>query len=151
MSFDSKEVSVWKKVFETDLANIVVELQDTVSDPSVIILSGPVGAGKTTFTKHFFDEETMSPTYSIINESEKIVHADFYRLKSRDEIIHLELPMYMEDKSYFLVEWGRDYALDIFRELGDSFKYYELELSVNDKVDNSDHPSRNFSLKEIFF
>ena len=60
----------WKKALITDLNNIAVELKEAVEHPAVIILDGPVGAGKTTFTRVLLEEkkEAPSPTYSIINE-----------------------------------------------------------------------------------
>lgn len=152
MGINSKEIRAWKKVYEGDLDNIIIELKEAVADKAVIILSGVVGAGKTTFTKKFIgdQEQTMSPTYSIINESGEIVHADFYRLESREEFIHLEIPLYLEKKKYFLVEWGIDYAYDISREVDDDFKFYELEITVNEKK-SEDQPlaTRNVFLKSL--
>ena len=154
MTFDSKEIRSWKKVYECDLDNIIIELKEAISEASVVILSGVVGASKTTFTKKFIGdtEQAMSPTYSIINDSGEVVHADFYRLESREEIIHLEIPLYLEDKKYFLVEWGKDYIYDISREVGDSYKYYELEITVNEKKeDHASQATRNFALNQIKF
>lgn len=119
-----KELRTWKKVFESDLDYIVNELLDVLDTPSVVILNGPVGAGKTTLTKCFVgialsreDEQseneisesfdTQSPSYSLINEIGDIVHADLYRIKDPEEIVHLELPLYVEDKEYVLIEWGK--------------------------------------------
>ena len=91
----------WKKVLESDLANIATELKEVVQPPCVIILDGPVGAGKTTFTRAFLDKASAtSPTYSIINEVDNIVHADLYRIEKKEELIHLEIPMYLEEKDY---------------------------------------------------
>lgn len=152
MGIESREVRSWKKVYECDLENIIIELKEAIADNSVIILSGVVGAGKTTFTKKFIGdtEQAMSPTYSIINDSGDVVHADFYRLDSRDDIIHLEIPLYLEGKKYFLVEWGIDYAYDIAREVGDNYKFYELEITVNDlKDENHSAATRNVFLKSL--
>jgi len=152
MSLNSKEVRSWRKVYECDLDNIIIELKEAIAENAVVILSGVVGAGKTTFTKKFIGDtdQAMSPTYSIINDSGEVVHADFYRLESREEIIHLEIPLYLEGKKYFLVEWGIDYAYDIAREVGDEYKYYELEITVNDKKDESmPEATRNVFLKSL--
>ena len=108
-----KEISNWKKAFESDLDYISIELREIISTPACIILNGPVGAGKTTFVQHFTrcmqeenTSEVNSPTYSIINEQGTIAHADFYRLKDSEEITHLELPLYAEKKKFFFIEWG---------------------------------------------
>ncbi|MDD0853204.1 tRNA (adenosine(37)-N6)-threonylcarbamoyltransferase complex ATPase subunit type 1 TsaE [Halobacteriovorax sp. GB3] len=140
----------WKKVFESDLENLASELKETVDTPAVIILSGPVGAGKTTFTKHFisFDSknEIQSPTYSLINEFGDCAHADLYRLESKEDIVHLEIELYLEGKTFFLVEWGMDYARELSRHVPYEFSFYELALSINN---GTDQESRNFLLSKL--
>ncbi|MFG1494483.1 tRNA (adenosine(37)-N6)-threonylcarbamoyltransferase complex ATPase subunit type 1 TsaE [Halobacteriovorax sp. ZH4_bin.1] len=150
--FDYQDVRHWKKVYQSDISNIIVELKESLSEPSVVILDGPVGAGKTTFTNVFLGEDKSgSPTYSLINDCGDIVHADFYRLDSAEEIIHLELAMYLDEKKYFLVEWGKDYIRDIYRELSDDFNYFQLSIETNDKKDDEENASRNYFLKKIIF
>ena len=137
-------VRSWKKVLESDLPNLVSELKEVAQPPCVIILDGPVGAGKTTFTRAFLEKgEAPSPTYSIINEVDNIVHADLYRIEKKDELIHLEIPMYLEEKDYFLVEWGMPYLYELQRIVGDEFKYYQL------KIDIAGENIRHFSLIKI--
>lgn len=137
-------VRAWKKVLESDLPNIVTELKEVVQPPCVIILDGPVGAGKTTFTRAFLEKgSAASPTYSIINEVDNIVHADLYRIEKKDELIHLEIPIYLEEKDYFLVEWGMPYLHELQRIVGDDFKFYQLKIEiVNEK-------SRHFFLNKL--
>ncbi len=138
------QVRTWKKVLESDLANIASEMKEVIEPPSVIILEGPVGAGKTTFTKIFIDRKgTASPTYSIINEVDNLLHADLYRIEKKEELIHLEIPMYLEEKDYFLIEWGMPYLRELQRIIGDEFKYYQLKIEINE------NNSRNFLLTKI--
>lgn len=142
-----KLIRSWKKVFESDLSYICIELKDIVDAPALIIIEGPMGAGKTTFAKFFInDKEAPSPTYSVINETKDIVHADFYRIKDREEIIHLEIPLYLEGKNFFLVEWGKKHLSSIQKELPEDFNTYILEISINDKTESQDIESRNFTL-----
>ena len=117
-----------------------------------------MGVGKTTFTKAFSLSEVddpstiQSPTYSIINETGPIVHADFYRLKDSSEIIHLELSLYLEDKEYFLVEWGKAHLDELRKHIDDEFFFYEVIISANINKDNSIdnlNVSRNYSLFEL--
>lgn len=137
-------IRTWKKVLESDLANIALEMKEVIEPPSVIILEGPVGAGKTTFTKVFLDRKgTASPTYSIINEVDNLLHADLYRIEKKEELIHLEIPMYLEEKDYFLIEWGMPYLHQLQRIIGDEFKYYQLKIEINE------NNSRNFLLTKI--
>lgn len=131
-------VRAWKKVLESDLVNIANEMKEVIEPPSVIILDGPVGAGKTTFAKIFLDKkESSSPTYSIINEVDNILHADLYRIEKKDELLYLEIPMYLEEKDYFLIEWGMPYLHELKRIIGDEFKYYHLKIEINEN--NSRH------------
>lgn len=137
-------VRAWKKVLESDLVNLVTELKEVVQPPCVILLDGPVGAGKTTFTKIFLERgQTSSPTYSIINEVENIVHADLMRIEKKDELIHLEIPMYLEEKDYFLVEWGMPYQYELQKIVGDEWKFYQLKIEIVSDV------SRHFFLNKL--
>jgi tRNA threonylcarbamoyladenosine biosynthesis protein TsaE len=137
-------IRVWKKVLESDLVNIATELKEVVQPPCVIILEGPVGAGKTTFTRAFIErDEAASPTYSLINEIDNIVHADLFRIEKKEELIHLEIPMYLEEKDYFLIEWGMPYLYELQRIIGDEFKFYQLKIEINEQK------SRNFYLNKI--
>lgn len=143
------QVRTWKKVFEADLSNIVDELKEVAQPPCVIILEGSVGAGKTTFTRAFIDQnEIQSPTYSIINEVDNIVHADFYRIEKKDDLIHLEIPMYIEGKDYFLIEWGLPYLSEIQKIIGDEFQYYLLKIDINSNSEGQ-FQSRNYSLSKL--
>ena len=137
-----KELRVWKKVHESDLESLVLELKDLTKKPAVVVLSGPMGAGKTTFTRTFTSvveplNQASSPTYAVINEGTKLVHADFYRLESDEEVLHLELPLYLQGKEYFLVEWGKNFLRRLSLEVPEGFSFYELTFEiVSDGVRN---------------
>lgn len=145
-------VQEWKKVYESDLSNIVTELKEGLVTPAALILSGEVGAGKTTFTRHFCDiGEISSPTYAMINEVGKLAHADLYRIEDENDLIHLEIHLYLENKDYFLVEWGKQWIKQLQRDIPDEFNLYELVISVNEPAStDSGTPSRNYTLSEIF-
>ncbi len=148
-----KEVRQWKKVFESDLSYIVYELKELVTVPALVIVEGPMGAGKTTFIKNFISsegDESFSPSYSVISDTATVVHADFYRVQSREEIIHLELPLYLEHKKYLMIEWGKKHFAGIVKELTEDFSHYLLEVSMNASDSDDESPSRNFTLFEIF-
>ena len=142
-----RELRSWKKVFESDLPHIAFEMKDFLDAPAMIILDGELGMGKTTFTKAFLEEETLSPTYSVLSETNQALHADFYRIKTREEILHLELPLYLEDKKYFLVEWGKDYYRNFTSEVPESFSHYLVHIENSEN--NGDNSQRNFVLYSI--
>ena len=80
---------------------------------SIIILSGDLGAGKTTLTKGIgkglgIEQMIKSPTYTIIKEYESgrlpFYHMDIYRIK--EGMDELGLDDYFEGKGLCVVEWG---------------------------------------------
>lgn len=148
---NKKLIREWKKVYRSDLSYIVYELKDLAKVPAMIILEGDLGAGKTTFTQSFIGEnQTLSPTYSILSECKNLLHADFYRLEKNEEIIQLELSLYLEDKQYFFVEWGSKFVRRLLRELPENFSSFLLEISINEGgSDHPEGPSRNFILSSI--
>lgn len=148
---NTKLVREWKKVYRSDLPYIVYELKDLAKVPAMIILDGDLGAGKTTFTQAFVGEkEILSPTYSILSENKNILHADFYRIEKNEEILQLELPIYLEDKQYFFLEWGMKFARRVLRELPENWTPYLLEIKVNPAGSESEEgPSRNFTFSTL--
>ena len=82
---------------EVRLGELASELAASCRPGDVILLEGPMGAGKSTFTRAFLGALGVlqggagSPTFAIAHEyqSQKagiVLHADFYRLKSEEEI-----------------------------------------------------------------
>lgn len=138
-----EKIKHWSRVLQKDLETLSFELKKSINAPALIILEGPMGAGKTTFAKTF-SQDLSSPTYSVLTEVEDVLHGDFYRLENSDEIVHLELPLYLEDKNYFLLEWGSKFFNTVARELEEDFSTYLLEIEINEGQD-----SRNFELFEI--
>ncbi len=78
----------------------------------VVLLSGDLGAGKTTFSKGValglgVRDEVTSPTYSLIAEYEgriPLAHMDLYRL-SEAEAKSFPLDDYLESDAAVLMEW----------------------------------------------
>ncbi len=135
----------WKKVFEDDLPHLVKELKDLLPNPSAVILTGELGSGKTTLLKSLFPElDLYSPSYSLVNEYGNTVHADLYRLKNKDEFSHLELNLYLENKEYFFIEWGKDYKSLIEKELDNEWSLFEMEILFNESDEKNG--SRNYTL-----
>ena len=151
------ELRNWKKVVENDLESLIYELKEFIETPSVIILTGEVGAGKTTFTQRFCqniqakneeEQSYSSPSYSLINEYGNIVHADFYRIEDPEEITHLEIPLYLDGRDYFFVEWGSDYLSELKESLEEGWGLYELKIHINPVASNN-MPTRNYTLLEL--
>lgn len=99
---------------EEETKSLSEKIASKLSNNSVIVLSGDLGAGKTKFTegflKHFgLENEISSPTFTIINEYSKndtrIYHFDVYRLEGIDEFYEIGGDEYFE-KGICIVEWG---------------------------------------------
>ena len=136
----------WKKAYENDLAQIVYEAKEILETPALILLEGDLGAGKTSFAKAFCqtsDENALSPTYSIINELGDIAHGDLYRIEDAQELMHIELNLYLEEKNYLLLEWGRKHLSTLHREVPEDFSFYLLQIDI------LSNDSRNYTLSEL--
>lgn len=143
------QITTLKKALISDLGYVADELREHVETPAVVILTGPMGAGKTSLVKAFCPTLNISsPSYSVVNELGDVAHLDLCRLKGPDELATLELHLYSEGKKYFFVEWGIDYAYSLWKILGEHFTYYELVIEVN-KDGNGNPTSRNYSLYSI--
>lgn len=79
----------------------------------VIALSGGLGAGKTTLARAILgalghEGDVPSPTFTLLESYDAlrvpVVHADFYRLESVDEVRELGLDDYREG-AVLLAEW----------------------------------------------
>ena len=97
-----------------------------LSSGDIVLLTGTLGAGKTTFVKGVAEglgvrERVTSPTFTMEREHrcannagiETLHHCDVYRVKSLDEVVDLALGELVEDAAVALVEWG-ELAASVF-------------------------------------
>jgi tRNA threonylcarbamoyladenosine biosynthesis protein TsaE len=141
-------VRSWKKVFESDLPYVVSELKESLERPSVMILTGDVGAGKTTFVKTFVgslfpSQQIQSPSYQLIYEYPGILHADFYRIEKYEDLYPIELNLYTENKEFLIIEWGKKWRSFLEKECDERFKFYEVVIEL---YHHDEHPSRHYHL-----
>jgi len=100
----------------------------------LLILSGPLGSGKTFFTRALCralglpaSERVPSPTFTLVHEhptNPPVSHADLYRLRDENDVRGLGLDAQRDDGRVLLVEWGEPYIAALG---GDALV---LELSV---------------------
>lgn len=90
-------------------------LCEQAREPQLIILSGPLGVGKTTLTQHIAKAlgshaSVTSPTYTLIHEYPSpqglVIHIDAYRLANADALFELGLEDYLDRAKLVIVEWG---------------------------------------------
>lgn len=92
----------------------------------IVLLSGPLGAGKTTFVQGVgrglgVSERVTSPTFQMVREHrcrndqgiDTLHHADVYRIGSLDEVWDLALGELVEEAGVAVIEWG-DLAAPLF-------------------------------------
>lgn len=99
---------------------------EVLASGDIVLLSGTLGAGKTTFVKGVAKglgvrERVTSPTFTMVREHrcsngrgiETLHHGDVYRVESLDEVLDLALGEVVEDAAVALVEWG-ELAASVF-------------------------------------
>ena len=100
----------------------------------LVLLAGPLGAGKTTLTRGIgkglkAEGTVQSPTFVLARTHRipngKLVHVDAYRLSSAVELDDLDIDF---ENSIVIVEWARDY-LDGYSE---NFLTVEIDRTSED-------------------
>jgi tRNA threonylcarbamoyladenosine biosynthesis protein TsaE len=94
---------------------IGARLRRAAPDGMVILLVGPLGAGKTVLAKGIahglgITEHVVSPTYTIVSEyttgERPLHHVDLYRIEGAVQMENLGLEDIMGGSGIVLVEWG---------------------------------------------
>jgi tRNA threonylcarbamoyladenosine biosynthesis protein TsaE len=85
----------------------------------LLILTGPLGSGKTFFTRALCHAlglpartRVPSPTFTLVHEHDTrppLSHADLYRLRDADDVRRLGLDSQRDDGRTLVVEWGEPY------------------------------------------
>jgi tRNA threonylcarbamoyladenosine biosynthesis protein TsaE len=89
--------------------------------PALILLSGDLGAGKTTLTKGLVsglgaarEEEVTSPTFTLVHKYEgatRVYHVDLYRVISFRDFETLGLEDVFSEQAVVIVEWSEKFSL----------------------------------------
>lgn len=104
---------------EETLSDVAKHVLEKLPDGGILFLKGEMGAGKTTFVRHFAQElhckdHVNSPTFALINKytaDKTIYHMDFYRLEQSKAIELLDLEtMFDQPHTYFCIEWPTNYT-----------------------------------------
>ncbi len=92
------------------------ELARDLPRPSLILLEGDLGSGKTTLTKGIAtglgaarEEDVTSPSFTLVQEygcTPKVFHADLYRIESPRELGTLGFDEFLAQDAIVIVEWG---------------------------------------------
>ncbi|MFA5932922.1 MAG: tRNA (adenosine(37)-N6)-threonylcarbamoyltransferase complex ATPase subunit type 1 TsaE [Microgenomates group bacterium] len=95
------------------------DLAQKFQNGAIITLTGPLGAGKTTFVQGFakalgIKSKILSPTFVLMREyvipnkvDARLYHLDLYRLEGMQQINNLGLTdLFVNPKNIFLIEWA---------------------------------------------
>lgn len=116
-------------------------LASELTGGDVIVASGELGAGKTTFTQGIgqglhVSEPVISPTFVLVRRHDGVggrpglIHVDAYRLGSLAELVDLDLDETM-DSSVTVVEWGAGIA----EELASSYLGVQIDRTADPEDD----------------
>jgi len=73
----------------------------------VVLLTGNLGAGKTTLVKGIAGgNEVTSPTFTLIHDYGDCYHIDLYRLETEREVEDLGIDELIDSGKPVLIEWG---------------------------------------------
>lgn len=154
-----------------DMHTLGVNLGSILTSGDVLILTGPLGAGKTTLTQGIGEGlgvrgGIISPTFVIARvhpstkddpeNSPSLIHVDAYRLESANELTDLDLDSQLVN-GVVVVEWGRGKA----EQLSDSYLDIEIvrpEIELDSAVadgeilsfeDDAAEPARVVTLRAV--
>jgi tRNA threonylcarbamoyladenosine biosynthesis protein TsaE len=94
-------------------------LAPTLAESDLVILTGPLGSGKTFLVRALCRalglppaQRVTSPTFTLVQEHDTVPplsHADLYRLTGPEQLRELGLDAQRDDGRVLLVEWGEPY------------------------------------------
>jgi tRNA threonylcarbamoyladenosine biosynthesis protein TsaE len=96
------------------------EIAGLLSPPMLVVLTGDLGAGKTTLVKGIVEgfraaeqEDVTSPTFTLVHEyhgpSVNLFHIDLYRVDTEHQLLTLGLDDLLDANNILLIEWGEKF------------------------------------------
>lgn len=104
-----------------DLSALAAEVAAATVPGDLLVLTGPLGAGKTTFVQQLAaalgsGAAVGSPTYTLVHEYPTprglLVHVDLYRLSEPERVAALGIDDYLDRSRLVAVEWGEGLLAD---------------------------------------
>jgi tRNA threonylcarbamoyladenosine biosynthesis protein TsaE len=98
-----------------DLRAFAAEIANKGGDYFIVLLEGPMGAGKTQFTKYFLEamgsQDAVSPSFAIHNSyktaTRVVHHFDLFRLESSDDLESTGFwDLFSEGPAWVVIEWA---------------------------------------------
>lgn len=122
------------------------QLARELAPPKIVMLSGDLGAGKTTLIKGIAEgfgaaeaANVTSPTFTLIHEyrgpSATLFHIDLYRIDTQRELDTLALADLQSDDAVILIEWG------------EKFEQVQKDSNVKIRIDRVNDSERMVTLE----
>lgn len=121
---------------EYEMQRVAVRIAEQLPKGSILLLEGPMAAGKTSFVRYFCSffgvVSVQSPTYAIHQRyrgrNAEIDHFDLYRLETEEQLesagIH---DLLAQPADYKLVEWPERFGTANFQ----SENLFRLSIEIN--------------------
>jgi len=97
------------------------EFAKTLTAPTLVLLTGDLGSGKTTLTKGLVsglgaasEDEVTSPTFTLVHvygKTRKVFHADLYRIDSFHDFETLGMEDMFDAPAIAILEWSERFPL----------------------------------------
>ena len=113
---------------ESTLGELASRVAQVLGPGDVVVLSGDVGSGKTTFVRAAarslgVSDRVTSPTYQLargyegLKDGQRVIvnHMDLYRLEGIEDRDALELDDYLDSDAVTFIEWAEP-ALGVIRD-----------------------------------
>jgi tRNA threonylcarbamoyladenosine biosynthesis protein TsaE len=106
----AEETTAWGRAFAK-----------TLVAPTLVLLTGDLGSGKTTLTKGLVaglgaasEEDVTSPTFTLVHvygKEKKVFHADLYRIESFHDFETLGMEDMFTEPGIAILEWSERFPL----------------------------------------
>lgn len=129
---------------DEEMQNFGRVLGQTVAPQSLLLLTGDLGAGKTTLTKGIakaldIKRPVKSPTFTIVREYPEgklpLYHMDMYRLEEDGDLSSIDMASYLEQPGIVVIEWPQFIEENLPQEY--------LKLNIKRVDDSWDSTKRN--------
>jgi tRNA threonylcarbamoyladenosine biosynthesis protein TsaE len=97
------------------------EIGALLKPPVLVLLSGELGAGKTTLTKGIVgglgaaeEDQVTSPTFTLVHKYDRgsqVYHVDLYRVGDFHDLETLGLEDFLTEQAVVIVEWPEKFTL----------------------------------------
>ena len=98
------------------------EFAKRLKPPTLVLLTGDLGSGKTTLTKGIVaglgaatEDEVTSPTFTLVHvygKAAKVFHADLYRIESFHDFETLGMEDMFAEPGVAILEWSERFPLE---------------------------------------